>query len=511
MRHRFLNLIILVFCIFSSFLLAQTGSSNVSSQTCRSRKNDTVEKLLECIQEQSLWSHLVDFQNIADENPGPDGHGNRDTGTSGYYASVNYVAGIMRQAGYAVSIQEYPYKIPQVSGTPRFSSASKNYDLGREWFVARLSAGGEVTAPVQSIAGSNSGCTPEEFSSFVRGNIALLALGTCSFDTQVANATQAGASAVILHNDGTSVRLLQRPRPGDGVAFPARLKHPTSIPVLGVVSSSVASDLQSNSKSGRLRTALISVQTHTKFGTDYNLIADSPFGDPNQVVIVDAHLDSIYGAGILDNASGSSTAIEIALNLANTPTRNHLRFLWFGGEELGLYGSAFYTKHLSAEELSKIDFDIDIDVTATPNFDYLVADPAYAPNVKRFPKNVVPESKVGNQFLEDFFAQNGVPARSAWFGNDGTDSNSFSLVGVPNTGILTQQDCCKAAWEVAIWGGVRGNYEGKIPSFDGGCVDYPNRWCDNLANNDPTVLELASKAAAYAVFHLANYQFPNHP
>ena len=95
----------------------------------------------------------------------------------------------------------------------------------------------------------------------------------------------------------------------------------------------------------------------------------------------------------------------------------------------------------------------------------------------------------------------------ASFGNDGTDSNAFSLVGVPNTGVLTQQDRCKHTWEKHLWGGFLGNYEGDIPSFDGGCVDKPQRWCDNLSNNDPFVLELASKAVAYVTFTLANHPF----
>jgi len=45
---------------------------------------------------------------------------------------------------------------------------------------------------------------------------------------------------------------------------------------------------------------------------DYNVIADSKGGDPNHVVVVDAHLDAIYGAGMLDNASGSATILDIA-------------------------------------------------------------------------------------------------------------------------------------------------------------------------------------------------------
>ena len=69
----------------------------------------------------------------------------------------------------------------------------------------------------------------------------------------------------------------------------------------------------------------IDVKGHQKSGIDYNVIADSPYGDPKHVVVIDAHLDSIYGAGMLDNASGSTTILEIALDMAKTHTRNRLR------------------------------------------------------------------------------------------------------------------------------------------------------------------------------------------
>jgi hypothetical protein len=239
-------------------------------------------------------------------------------------------------------------------------------------------------------------------------------------------------------------------------------------------------------------------------GLDYNVIADSPLGDPHRIVVIDAHLDSIFGAGMLDNASGSTSILETALEMAKTPTHNRLRYIWFGGEELGLLGSRYYTTNLRPTDLHRIVFDVDVDVTATPNFDIQIADPANARNVKHFPHNVVPESRIGNAAFADFFTMGGVVSRPAPFGNDGTDSNSFALVGVPDSGVLTEQDCCKGPHEVALWGGFRGNYEGKVPGFNGGCVDQPNRWCDNLSNNDPFVLELVSKAVAHVTFQLAN-------
>ena len=464
-------------------------------QGCSKRVNDTLEKLEACMTRGSLWHRLVQFQRIAKENPGGQGHPNRDTGTPGYAASVAYVAKLMREAGYAVTIQEYIYTKVAVVGTPAFRSAGRAYAFGRDWFIARRSGGGALTARVEPPSESASGCAPGDFAGFTRGNVALLERGDCTFDTQVAGARAAGAAAVVIYSDAQE--------PG---AHEARLVDAPVIPVIGT-SHEVGAGLLRGYRARESPEVQMDIRTQSKSDKDYNVIADSPYGNPKRTVVIEGHLDSIFGEGMLDNASGSTTILEIALNLAKTPTRNRLRYIWFGGEEIGLLGSAYYTKHLTTDELRDIAFDIDADVTATPNFDILIADPKYASKVKQFPPNVVPESEIGNDAFTDYFKAGGVVSRPARFGNDGTDSLSFSLVGVPNSGILTQQDCCKKDWELALWGGFTGNYEGNIPSHDGGCVDRPDRWCDNLSNNDPFVLELASKAVAYVTFVLANRHF----
>ena len=493
----------------SQFLVTQASCQSIqvarSSQACEARSNDTADRLLECIQGTALWSRLSVFQAISDANPGPDGHGNRDTGTSGYQASVNFVARLMRQAGYTVTIQTYQFLTGDVVGTPQFDVDGQSYP-SEQWFVAGLSAGGILNSPVQPALRSGTGCSKNEFDGFLPGNIALLKRGSCAYDTQVNHATQAGAAGVILYN---SPAMPGHSEVDYGGAFPARLTRNSKIPVVGVASYAIGGDLRQRYLSGAAPIAHIDIRTQPRAVTDYNVIADSPLGDPAHVVVVDAHLDSVFGAGMLDNASGSTTILEIALKMANTSTRNQLRYIWFGGEELGLHGSAYYTTHLSQSQRKQIAFDIDADVTATPNFDYMIADPAFAGNRDQFPPNVIPQSRVGNQFFTNFFTAQGLPSQSAPFGNAGTDSNSFALIGVPNTGILTRQNCCKEQSEVDTWGGFQGNYEGHIPGFDGGCVDWPQRWCDNLSNNDPTVLEVASRATAFVVLNMANFQFPN--
>ena len=230
---------------------------------------------------------------------------------------------------------------------------------------------------------------------------------------------------------------------------------------------------------------------------DWNVIAESKGGDKNHVLVVDAHLDAIYGAGMLDNASGSATILDIAQKMKNVNPVNKLRFIWFGGEELGLLGSSYYINNLPSTDLSHIGYDLDADVTATPNYIIGVLDPA-APDFfggtvsSTFPNRVYKASTIARD------------QAVAYFDSIGLNHEFLApTVGIPASGLLTGQDCCKTQGEVDLFGGYLGNFEGNIPSFDGGCVDNPFRWCDNLSNNDPAVLTFMSKSFASMVVQMA--------
>jgi Peptidase family M28/PA domain len=480
-------------------------STPPSAAVCASRVNDTETKLVDCIQQDALWAHMQAFQQIADENPGPDGHPSRNSGEPGYLASVNHIADLMRAAGYRVTIQTYPLFYRAFTPTPMFaevSPAEQSFALGTDWTAPLYTGGGDVTAQVQPVGGilipapsassSTSGCSPGDFAGFVPGRVALIQRGTCIFAQKAGNAVAAGASGVIIFNDGS---------PGDTGAGPCGSFNP-GVPVVCLASYAVGQSLYQQAGAGAVMVHISVAFIQDPDRPDYNLIADSPYGDSNHVVVVDAHLDAIFGAGMLDNASGSATILEIALKLAKTHARNQLRYIWFGGEELGLYGSAYYTQHLSSTDVARIAFDVDADVTATPNYVYAIADPANSSGRKFFPAAGVQASKIGNDFFASYFTSAGLPYE--YRSNDGTDSYNFSLIGVPNTGVLTGQDCCKGAGDVGLFGGTTGNYEGNVPGTDGGCVDRPFLWCDNLDNNDPVVLTTVSKAVASVVFKLAD-------
>ena len=73
---------------------------------------------------------------------------------------------------------------------------------------------------------------------------------------------------------------------------------------------------------------------------DFNVIAEKPGTNDDNVVMAGAHLDSVEaGPGINDNGSGSSALLELAAEGEQGRQRqNTLRFAWWAGEEQGLSG-----------------------------------------------------------------------------------------------------------------------------------------------------------------------------
>ena len=488
---------------------APAAAADANPTACAHRVNNTPAKLVDCVRQSDLWAHMVKFQQIADANPGADGHPSRNSGEPGYKASADYVAKVMKAAGYDVRLQEYKFHYFSFVGDPvmrEVSPTPQSFGLGTEFnpapvvgtVSAKVQPAGGIVVPATPAPSSASGCSAADFAGFGVGNIALIQRGTCSFAQKVANAEAAGASAVVIFNEGN---------PGRTSVFNGSLAGTERIPVL-FTSYAVGTQLLGQYVPGTGPTLNIQVNAiDDPNRSDWNVIADSKGGDPNNVLVVDAHLDAIYGAGMLDNASGSATILDIAQQLKNTNTRNKLRFIWFGGEELGLLGSKYYVNTLPASELAKIKFDLDADVTATPNYVAGILDPK--DGVQLFsrdpgtpmPPSIWAPSAIGRDFGIDYL--NSIGKNHLLFSADGTDAFEFQQAGIPASGVLTGQDCCKLASDVALFGGYEGNFEGTVPGDDGGCVDNPFRWCDNLSNNDPVVMTWMSKTFANMVGHMA--------
>jgi hypothetical protein len=519
---------VLLLCVAAG-LLAPATAGAVSSNGCENRVNNSPEKLIPCIRTADLWAHMQNFQAIADANPGTDGHPSRNSGEPGYKASADYVASVMKAAGYNVTMQTYHFDYFSFVGTPTFSQVSPtahDFAIVSEWNPGRSNGStpsadvvqpvGGIIIPPTPVTSSQSGCTSADFSSSIAGKIALIQRGGCNFGVKILNAEAAGATGVIIFNEGN---------PGRTGVINGSIVDASGNPFIPTIpvaftSFAIGDSFYTDYTGGTPATATLNIASlEVPNAPDYNVIAESTGGDPNSVLVVDAHLDAIFGAGMLDNASGSAAILDIAQMMRKVKPLHKLRFIWFGGEELGLLGSSFYVKSLSPTDLGHIAYDLDADVFATPNYDIGILDPAAVdfstrtvstppcsaapPGVTCFPDKVYGPSQMfsRDQSIAYF---NSIGKNHILFSPVGTDAYNFNVAGIPAGGLLTGQDCCKTQEEVNLFGGSLGNYEGNIPSFDGGCVDNPFRWCDNLSNNDPNVLTFMSQAFANTVVRIAN-------
>lgn len=92
-------------------------------------------------------------------------------------------------------------------------------------------------------------------------------------------------------------------------------------------------------------------------GQSRNVVVDIPGtrpavgGEDDEIIILCGHYDTVpFTVGAHDNAGGSAILMELARLLAARPARRTVRVVWFGAEELGLYGSQAYVAALKGKD-----------------------------------------------------------------------------------------------------------------------------------------------------------------
>ncbi len=235
----------------------------------------------------------------------------------------------------------------------------------------------------------------------------------------------------------------------------------------------------------------LKTDTFRGIATTYNVLAESKGGDPNNVVMVGAHLDSVNaGPGINDNGSGSAAILETAKQMAKVKPRNKVRFALWGAEESNLVGSTYYVNNLSAEEQAKITLYLNFDMVGSPNHVFFVYDGDDSDAVGAGP------GPAGSTQIEDvferYYTDRGIPYKGTDFSGR-SDYGPFIAVGIPSGGLFTGAEGIKTAEEAAIWGGTAGiAYD---PCY--------HQACDTYANNNDSALDVNSDAVAYATLQYA--------
>ena len=298
---------------------------------------NSVKDLPRAVTLAGVLRHLVAFQAIAKLNGDT-----RASGTPGFTRSADYVSTLMRAAGYKVTRQPFPFNFCEDSA----SSFSQNtptpatYADQVDYDVLDCSGNGTATGTVVPVDlqlttpnTSTSGCEAADFTG-VAGNIALLQRGTCPFGQKAANAEAAGAIGAIIMNQGNTTGADRQD------LFFGTLGDPVGIPVIGI---SYPQGVAFAGTAGL--TVTVSATTVAEVRQTENVIAESKWGNADNVVMSGAHLDSVpAGPGINDNGSGSAGILETALQARNLKSKNKLRFAWWGAEEANLVGSTFYVE-----------------------------------------------------------------------------------------------------------------------------------------------------------------------
>ena len=194
----------------------------------------------------------------------------------------------------------------------------------------------------------------------LEGKVALIQAGEISLgdpavvlklQDRVNQVAEAGAVAAVV--DGSSAVGMQGYIPLLGVASPIpALLVPPAPPGVSNPLSSVPPNIE----------IVISVQIQTEALESQNVVAELK-GEGDDVVVVGAHYDLVpqtqFGAN--DNSSGIAVVLSLAEALAGQSLPFTVRFVTFGAEELGLYGSSHYVSSLDPAELGRIKAMINFD------------------------------------------------------------------------------------------------------------------------------------------------------
>src|SRR5829696_1892016 len=464
-------------------LLPASGAVAAPGQACDQRANNTYQKLLECVTLEGVREHQAQLQKIADANDDP------------FYPGTR-AAGLLREAGYQVTLDpvEITFQFPAV--LRQLTPIMATYETGAFTGSGSGRVEGRVIPVDINLTGtraSTSGCEASDFAGIDwsgDNDIALIQRGTCFFGTKAYYAEQAGAEAVIIFNQGNTpdreglivadATSIDPPIPG----APGPVTH--GIPVVGASFQQGVALAQPGS------TAFVEVlPSETRI--DYNVIAELPGKNEDNVVMAGAHLDSVTeGPGIQDNGSGSAALLETALMMANLNPENTLRFAWWAGEEQGLVGSADYVEGLSQAERDRIALYLNYDMIASPNYIFMV----YDADESTFPAPEGVPIPAGSTAIEDvyesYYTRIGEPYDDTEFSGR-SDYQAFIENDIPSGGLFTGAEEVKTEEQEAIWGGTAGEW------FDP-CY---HQACDTIDNLDLHALEVNSDLIAFAMLRFA--------
>ncbi len=425
-------------------------------------------RIVDDVTGEGAFAHLTELQRIADANGG-----NRALGTPGYDASVEYVAGALRDAGYDVQTPTFTARRFEIQ-TEALAVDGEPVPVSALGFSPTTPPGG-VSGPLALMAGE--GCAPADASAVTPGSVALVRRGTCTFAQKATHAAAAGAAGMIVINAEDTPLV-------DGTLGEAA----TGVVPSGGVSRSAGDALAARAGAPVTLTLVTTIaETQSR-----NVLAQTRTGNPDEVVVAGGHLDSVpEGPGINDNGSGVASLLETAVRLGGSPpVTNAVRFAFWGAEEVGLVGSTAYVQGLPEAERSRIALYLNLDMVASPNAGYLVYDGDDSDREGAGPGPA--GSAAVERALVEGLAGAGVTADGTDF-TGRSDYGPFIGVGIPAGGLFTGAEQPMTPEQAQLWGGTAG--QAYDPCY--------HQACDRLDGIDRTALDRNTDAIAATVTRFA--------
>jgi Zn-dependent M28 family amino/carboxypeptidase len=398
--------------------------------------------------------HLQELQKIADANDGT-----RTAGSPGYEDSIDYVTKTLKKAGWDITVQPFDFNAFVMDKPTKFAQTAPtatSYKEDKDFNTMEFSGSGDVTAEIVAVnltipppkePGAKSGCKAKDFDGLdVTGKIALIQRGTCDFSVKVENAAKAGAAGAIIFNEG---------QPPDRVDIvDGTLGSEQKIPAVDT-SFELGSELANGVTNGPTGvTVHLKTTTHSEKRSAENVIAETPGGKSNHVVMAGAHLDSVdAGPGINDNGTGSATLLEIAKQISDLgiEPKNKIRLAWWGAEEEGLIGSTDYVDSLKKSEAKDISLYLNFDMLGSPNFARLLYDGDGSAFDIPGPKG---SDAIEANYAAYFKSQDLPTGETAFDGR--SDYLEFITVGIPAGGLFSGAEEIKTKKEQKLYGGKAG-------------------------------------------------------
>lgn len=439
---------------------AAVGLSPAASQSLRGAVEATdLKPYLQAIEDISLH-HGPPGTTAADGHPA-DGHGDyRLAGTAGDEETTAYIADQLRVAGLAPVVTHFPFDFYQELAPAHFEQTAptaRAFSEPADFATMSYSGSGNVTGPVvptndvmippgATANSSTSGCEVADFPTPPTANaVALIQRGTCTFRQKAKNAAAAGYVAAVIFNEGQVGRTdtVNGTLGGTGI----------TIPVLGA-SFAVGEQLYADVQQAGGATVHVTTNTVSEVRESHNVVADTPTGRTDRVVLAGAHTDStVDGPAVNDDGTGMALLLGLAKGFKDQAVKptNQVRFGFWGAEESGLLGSAYYASQLSPKQVKDIAVNLAFDMLGSDNSARLVYDGDGSATGVKGPK--------GSGAVEDvftgYYAALGLPTDPTAL--DGrTDYASFSDLGIPVGGITSGAEEPKTPAQQQRYGGVAG-------------------------------------------------------